>query len=144
MMQLDPQQRAFLITEYACLGSLEAVRNSFAVQYPNANVPARSTILRNCKKYEERGTSLNLNKGRSGRRRTVRTAGNIQAVRDLLVQNSSARRNELGMNCTSFNRITRLDLQWHPYKMNVRHQLLPRDHNRRAVFNCYCCICYCY
>ena len=136
MVQLTPQQRSFVVTEYARLGSFRAVRIAFALQYPHRPVPATSTILRNCRKYQETGTSQNLNKGRSGRRRTVRTDANIQAVRDLLNQDpqTSARRNGLGINYTSFNRITRLELRWHPYKISVRHQLLPGDMNRRIAF----------
>ncbi|CAH1786147.1 unnamed protein product, partial [Owenia fusiformis] len=92
--------------------------------------PARSTILRNVRKYQEAGTSLNLNKGNSGRRRTGRSEENVERVRTRLHENprdTSARRNGIGLPQATFNRITRLDLRWHPYQMRVRHKLPPGD-----------------
>ena len=60
---------------------------------------------------------LNLNKGNSGRTRSIQTAANIEAVRDVLQQNPhvSARRNFVPIFSTSFTRITRLEIKWHPY-----------------------------
>ena len=46
----------------------------------------------------------------------------------------SARRNPVQVSSTAFNRITRLDLGWHPYRMHVRHELLPNDYLRRLRF----------
>ena len=84
--------------------------------------------------------SCNLNKGRSGRRRTERCLENIQAVREALENQEdgapriSARRNGLGLTSATFNRITRLDLGFHPYRMIKRHQLLDNDYPRRENF----------
>ena len=54
--------------------------------------------MEKCKKYEREGTSLNINKERSGRRKTVRTKETMKAVR-LYVENNarniSCRCNEL-------------------------------------------------
>ena len=47
------------------------------------NPPTKTTILKNVMKYLDAGTSLNLNKGSSGRRRTTRSEDTV-AVRDLL------------------------------------------------------------
>jgi hypothetical protein len=60
------------------------------------------------------------------------------ALRRLLEQNPrdvSARRNPVQVSSTAFNRITRLDLGWHPYRMHVRHELLPNDYLRRLRFS---------
>ena len=46
----------------------------------------------------------------------------------------SARRNPIDISSSSFNRITKFELRWHPYKMHVRHQLLPTDLPRRLHF----------
>ena len=98
-----------------------------------------------CQKYsfaqrqeisEYRNYSLNRNKGNSGRRRTTRSAGNIAAVRALLQQNPrdvSARRNPVGISSSVW--ITSLDLQWHPYRMHVRHALLANDLPRRLRYS---------
>ena len=39
----------------------------------------------------------------------------------------SARRNGLGISSATFNRITKNDLNWHPYQMFIRHQLENND-----------------
>ena len=41
-------------------------------------------------KYQLEGTSLNLNKGRSGRRKSARTEENIENVQTLLLQNAKS------------------------------------------------------
>ena len=137
MVQLTAEQRVFVVLNYTRTQSTTQVRNAFRERFPNRNPPAASTILENVRKYENSGTSLNLNKGNSGRRRTTRTAENIDAVRDLLQENPhmSARRNPIPISRASFNRITRQDIKWHPYRMHVRHELLPADFARRLRFS---------
>ena len=137
MVQLTPEQRVFVVLNYTRTQSTTQVRNAFRERFPNRNPPAASTILENVRKHENSGTSLNLNKGNSGRRRTTRTAEYIDAVRDLLQENPhmSARRNPIPISRASFNRITRQDIKWHPYRMHVRHELLPADFARRLRFS---------
>ena len=138
--QFTPQQRAFLVTEYARANSVTEVLQHFRGQYPNTRCPARITVYRNLEKYRNQGKSQNLNKGHSGRPRTGRSRHNIKAVRhrlDEARQNGervSSRRNGTGMPHATFNRITRMALQMHPYQMNRRHQLLPGDFPRREQF----------
>ena len=67
------------------------MQNAFRARFPGRNPPVKSTILSNVRKYLNAGTSLNLNKGNSGRRRTTRSAENIAAVRALLQQNPTYR-----------------------------------------------------
>ena len=110
------EQRVFTVLHYTETQSIAAVQNAFRARFPGRNLPFKSTILSNVRKYLN-ATSLNLNKGNSGRRRTTRSAGNIAAVRALLQQNPrdvSARRNPVAISSSGFNRITRLDLRWHP------------------------------
>ena len=79
--------------------------------------------------------------GHSGRRRSGRSELNINAVRQVLehAQNNnqgiSSRRNGLQLTQSTFNRITRLDLRYHPYQMIRRHELLARDRERRIAFS---------
>ena len=115
---------------------------SFREAFPNARCPSRGTVYSNVRKYATTGTSLNFNKGRFGRMRTARSAENIEAVRNAIEDargeapelRISCRRNSLGLSSTTFNRITRLDLHFHPYQMIRRHQLLPGDLPRRVRF----------
>ena len=101
-------------------------------------IPSKSTIWRNVQKYLSSGTSHNRNKGNSGRRRVARSEENVAAVRNLLEENPenvSARRNGLGISRSSFNRITKFELRWHPYRIHIRHSLLQTDFPRRVRFS---------
>ncbi|CAH1800266.1 unnamed protein product [Owenia fusiformis] len=86
-MQLTQDQRVFVVGEWLRSGSLQQVADQFRVRFPDRNVPGKSTIWKNIKKYQREGTSPNLNKGRSGRRRTARSddprARIVAAVEDL-------------------------------------------------------------
>ena len=105
----------------------------FREEYPNTRCPCRATVYKNVRKYSVSDTSCNLNKGRSGHRRTARSAANIEAVRNAIEEANeegipggmriTCRRNGLGLSSATFNRITRLDLRFHPYQMIKRHQL---------------------
>ena len=101
----------------------------FRKEYPNTHCPCRATVYKNVRKYSVSGTSCILNKGRSGHRRTARSAANIEAVInaiDLEEANEegipggmrkTCRRNGLGLSSAAFNHITRLDLRFHPNQM---------------------------
>ena len=89
-------------------------RMIFRVAFPDRNPPSKSTIQYNVRKYQQDGTSLNVNKERSGRRREARTPENIERVRELLGDQQrrvTCRRNTLGITKSTFNLITRLDLK---------------------------------
>ena len=105
----------YRVTLYTQTQSIAPVQNAFRARFPDRNPPTKRTVMKNIRKYSaEAGTSLNLNKSNSGRRRTTRSEENIAAVRDLLQQNPgnvSVRRNPLPISRTGFNRITRLDLR---------------------------------
>ena len=138
MGQFTAEQRTFIVLHYNRTQSLAAVQNAFRERFPDRNPPTKTTILKNFRKYCNHGTSLNRNKNNSGRPRTARSPENIAAVRRLLEQNPrdmSARRNPIEISPAGFNRITRLDLGWHPYRMHVRHELLPDDYRRRLHFS---------
>ena len=76
---------------------------------------------KNVEKYKTEGSNLNLNKDRSCRRRTERTQININLPQEKLIEDPriSARKNALDISEITFNRITKRDLKWHPYKMHV-------------------------
>lgn len=135
-MQLTTEQRSFVVTKYHETKSYNEVREAFARRFPNRNAPSKKTIYKNVLKYQQNGTSLNLNKGRSGRRVTARTPENIQLVRDALNTNPqiSTRRNGIPVSRRSFQRIVHQNLQWHPYRIHVRHELKQEDFQRRLQF----------
>lgn len=129
-----------MVSEFHRTQSVTAALQGFRRQFPDARCPTRPTVYSNVRKYAATGTSLNLNKGNSGRRRTARSAENVQAVRDVMQnqlqdgQRISSRRNGLGLTQSTFNRITRLDIRWHPYQMIRRHELTDGDYPRRMAF----------
>jgi transposase len=135
-MQLTTVQRVFVVKEYLQCGSYVAVQNAFQQRFPDTLSPAKTTIWRNVNKYKNEGTSLNLNKGRSGRKRTERSEENVEIVQQQLLENPgiSCRRNGVDIDKSTFNRIVKLDLKWYAYKMHVRHELLDTDLPRRRNF----------
>ena len=82
---------------------------------------------------------MNRNEHNSGRQRTGRSAENIENVRQVLEAGNnrylSCRRNMLQLPSATFNRIVRLDLNWYPYKIHVRHQLQAADYQRRVNYS---------
>ena len=116
MAQLTTAQRVFIVENFLETESINDVKALFRARFPERNVPSMSTIRRNVEKYHLHGTSLNRNKGNSGRPKTVTARGNVEGVRCLLEQNPhvSASRNGLGLSHTSLNRITMSELHFYP------------------------------
>lgn len=135
-MQLTKDERVFIVTNYAITRSYRQVQNLFRLQFNQLHPPCKRTIWKNWRKYRQSGTSLNLNKGNSGRLITTRTQRNVRRVLNTVRENPriSCRRNTLGISKSSFNRIIRKNINWYPFKMHVRHQLLEGDFHRRRVF----------
>ena len=103
-------------------------------------MPTKVTVQNNYQKYHLFVTSCNRNKRNSDRRCTTGTAENVQRVCGILETDPtvSARRNPSGLPKICFVEITLLDLLWHPYMIQVNHQLLLGDFQRRIDF----CICF--
>lgn len=135
--QYTLEERVFMVLKYCETFSIAETLRLFILQFPHARVPNRKTITRNYNKYLEFGQSGNRNTGNSGRRRTARTQANIARVRQALQNDPtiSARRNPIAqLTPSSFNRITRIDLSWHPYRIQRRNALLPGDLPRRMDY----------
>ena len=136
MPKLTTEQRVFIVTHYYETRSVDEVRRRFEEQYPAENLPSRSTVWRNVHKYKTHGTSLNRNKGNSGRKISVRTDEQIEEIRELLIVNPKvvARRDGVGISKTTFNKITKYDLKFHPYRIHLRHGWRPNDFPPRERF----------
>ncbi|KAF2368107.1 Protein of unknown function DUF4817 [Trinorchestia longiramus] len=121
-MQLTKEQRTFIVEKYFQAKSFQQVIQSFQKHFPERQSPTKMTIWRNGTRNRTDGTSLNLNKGRSGRKRTGRSEENIRIVQGALTENPqiSARKSGLDVTKSTFNRIITLDSKWHSYKMHVR------------------------
>ena len=75
----------FILTCYARLRNAQTVQRE--LEYCFNRRATLKTIYKNVNKCKRFETSVNLNKGRSGRTRTVRTLENIEMVRRRLIQN---------------------------------------------------------
>ena len=119
-VQFTGAQRTFMVTTYIRTRSIAQTRASFIRQYPGVIPPHRNSILYNFRKYQNHFTSLNRNCGRTGRRRTGRSANinvivNIQLVAQELLNNPTAsicRNNLPNLSLSTFNQIVRMDLHW--------------------------------
>ena len=81
-------------------GSLRITRDRFGERFADRQAPALKTIWATVRKFSQRRTISNRNKGNSGRRRTGRSEANIEAVRQRLDEHptrTSARRNGVGL-----------------------------------------------
>lgn len=81
-------------------------------------------------KYETEGASLNINKGRFGRKRTVRTEKAIEFVRLYLknyARSVSCRHNGLGLSRSNFKKIVMQGIKQYTYKIATRHELCNPD-----------------
>ena len=106
MWQLTKEQRVFMLKYFFTTRSCVQVIQLFGENFPDREPPTKMTIWRNVQKYSERGTSLNINSGRSGRPRTGRSQQNIDRVQQLLIDNPrgvSGRRNGLGLPQATFS-----------------------------------------
>ena len=110
MPQLTTAERTFIVENYFVTKSIQEVLRLFRIAFPGRHVPNSTTVWRNVRKYRQHGTSLNRNKGNSGRIKAGRSEENIAAVAQQLANNPhvSSRRNGLGLPWATFNRITRL------------------------------------
>ena len=138
MIQLTTEQITFVVETFHETGSLRITRDRFGERFPDRQPrPVVKTFWANVRKFSQHGIILNRNKGNSGGRRTGRSEANSEAVRQQLDEHptgTSAWRNSVDLSHATFNRITRLDLKLHPYRMHIRHQLLPQDYARRMQF----------
>ena len=91
------------------------------------NTQTTMTIWKNVKKYKIEGSILNLNKDRSGRRKTERTQENINLPREELLEypRISASKNSLDISKSTL--ITKRDLKWHPHKMQARKERIVNE-----------------
>lgn len=134
-MRWTREQRAFAVEAYFSSNSFVAVQRAFRVRFgiqPRGAVPDRKSILLWVENFRTTG---NVIKKGPGRQKTVTTPENVEAVRQSILRSPrrSARKHAaaLGISNRSMRRILHKELHFHPYKMVVVQELLPRDfHNR--------------
>ena len=105
-MQLTEQQRVFVVKNYFETKSFEIVQQRYEENFPERS-STKKTIWKNVRKFNNEGTTMNLNKNRSGRKNTARTRENINLVLEHLLEDpkKSARRNGLDLSKATFQRL---------------------------------------
>jgi len=131
-----PRIRVWVCLEFARVNNAIEVKRHWPNHWPGIQPPSDRTITATFNKFVREGTCLNLNKNRSGRRRTARTQGNINNVQQSLQQNGrrSSTRNGLGLTRSSFLRIVHNDIKLYSYVLIRRKKLKPEDPARRLQF----------
>lgn len=135
--RFTPEQRLWIAMEKEKNTSTAEIKAQFSVKWPGKAPPSvRSTIYRIWKKLSQHHTVLDLHKGNSGRKRTGRSEENIAAVRAVLENQidknpdeivCSSRRNGLNLSQSTFNRITRMDIKFHPYRVLRSQKITPHN-----------------
>ena len=120
-MQLTLEQRNFVVTNYLRPRSLTEVQQLFEQSFRDRGSPTKITMWKKAKRYKIERSRLNLNNDHSSRRRTERIQKNFSLLQEKLIMELtiSARMNGLDISMSTFNRITKRDLKWHPNKMHV-------------------------
>ncbi|KAF2368500.1 Protein of unknown function DUF4817 [Trinorchestia longiramus] len=79
-MQHTKEQKISIVVNFLGSNSIQHVQELFQERFPERNSPSKVTIWKNVRKYKTEGTSLNLDKGRSGRKSTERAPENAEIV----------------------------------------------------------------
>lgn len=112
--------------------TVRKVRASFG----RYDAPARSTIVDLINKFEHLGQVTDVKT--PTRARSARSAKNISAAVENVEENSrlsiARRSQELGISESSLQRILHNDLGLKAYKIQLTHQIKPRDHEQRRLF----------
>ena len=115
--QFTPEQRKFMVLSYHLTGSPSQTRQAFVERFPHRRPPDKRTIVRNFRKYQKHATNLNRSKGNSGRPKVASRVlmqfglSRLRTLRPVLV--------ETIFFISSFNRIVKFDLKFHPFRMII-------------------------
>ena len=136
MPRLTKDQRVWVCLEYARTNNAYEVLRRWDERWNNDPRPTRRSVVKTYRKFLQEGSCLDLNKGRSGRPRTGRTAENVELVRESLLDNGnrSCRRNGLGLSRSTFQRIVHFDIKFHPYVIIRRQKIRHGDPAQRLAF----------
>ena len=119
--------------------SVVKTQRKFRRHFKSRKAPSRSVILSIVQKFMVTGSVKNQNKGRSGRKRTKRTAANALKTREALQRspNKSLRRlsQELGCSKTTAHALARTDGKLFPYKVSTHQTLTEADKESRKRYS---------
>lgn len=139
-MVWSEQQRVFEVRGYFENGeSIVQTQRDFRTNFNilrHGTISDRNTILRWVTVFNTTGTVLMKRTNR--RNRAIRTLENVDSIRldTLRSPNRSVSLHAvaLGINESSVRQILKIDLAFHPYKIQVCHQLLAGDNQQHINF----------
>jgi len=135
MPQWNKKERWRIVELFLKTQSVKTVQRAVAREMKRAP-PSPNAIKAMVKKCRDEGGVQNLNKGRSGRKRSVRTAAKKEQVQTAM-ENSpmrSLRKQHQALNISygSLWRIARQELKKFPYRIQVKQPLSAQDKARRV------------
>ena len=111
-MQLTTEQRVFIVEQFYVTASPTKVKRAYVNKYRvNINLKTVDNLI---KKWKDKGTILNQNKGHSGRQRSARSEENITKINERIKESSQSVRKlaaETGLKRESVRRILKNDLK---------------------------------
>lgn len=132
----NPERLEIIQKYYRNNGSVARVEREFTLELGRHHQFNKKQIRRTVNKLEREFTLLDIKP--PTRMRTGRSEENIAAVAASVQDdpNESIRHRsaELGLSRMTTQRILRLDLGLHPYKIVLTQKLLPEDHGKRREF----------
>ena len=129
--QFSPCERMFVCQLKLAGDSFPNIKSKFMLRFGKA-APCRASMKNMVNKLKTKHTVQDLRKGNSGRKTTVRTSQVIASVRRSLQRAAlrkpgqpgpSSRRNPQSLAKTTYNRITRENLNLKPYKILRVHKV---------------------
>ena len=85
-MKLTSEQRILVVTNYLKTRIFKKVQQLFEQHFRDRVLTTNMTIQKNVRKYKTEGSSLNLSKDHSGRRRTECTQEKINLLQEMLIE----------------------------------------------------------
>lgn len=137
MVQYTDEQRFFIYAEKEKRTSYTDIQRLFLQKF-GIPAPNRASCYKIYQKVTTNYTAQNLNRGRSGRRRSVRTDDNVLAVMDSILENpdlgTRRRAPSLDMSRTTLRTILKKDLSFKAYRYRMHQELRTPDYQRRMDF----------
>ena len=136
MPQLTIEQRGFLVETFIRTESIGQTLKAFEEKFVDRKPPTRANVRHLIIKFKKDGTVWNLNKNRSGRKRTARTDEKRRLIEAEVVDKvTSVRRiaSATDISKSSAQRIMRRDIKVKPYRLIVTQGLSPDDKVKRKA-----------
>ena len=128
MTWLSYKEKATLVSFCALANSIVSAQRHYCLTSKTNHTPKIKTIRRLAHNFLVDGTVNNLQKGRSDRKRSVRTENGIQearvAITDGPAKSTSKLAHEVGTSHTTVRNILQTDLKLKPYKVTTQQALI--------------------